>query len=71
VILFEFRSPHRVCRVPSFFLAKRMGALPGDCDDRDEPLAKHVIEEFMKETELCAREQVDCGYEEASGQFSR
>jgi len=25
----------------------------------DEPLAEHVIEEFMQETELCAREWVD------------
>src|SRR5882724_5542539 len=25
----------------------------------DEPLAKHVIKEFMKEAELCAREWVD------------
>src|SRR5882724_9732130 len=25
----------------------------------DEPLAEHVVEEFMKETELCARERVD------------
>ena len=25
----------------------------------DEPLAKHIVEEFMKETELCAREWVD------------
>jgi len=25
----------------------------------NEPLAKHIVEEFAKETELCAREQVD------------
>jgi len=25
----------------------------------DKPLAKHIVEEFTKETELCAREQVD------------
>jgi len=25
----------------------------------DEPLAKHVVEEFVKEIELCAREWVD------------
>jgi len=25
----------------------------------DEPLAEHVVEEFAKETELCAREWVD------------
>jgi len=25
----------------------------------DEPLSKHIIEEFTKQTKLCAREQVD------------
>jgi len=25
----------------------------------DEPLAKYIIKEFMKETKLCAREWVD------------
>src|SRR5467141_2999470 len=25
----------------------------------DEPFAKHIIEELAKETELCAREQID------------
>jgi len=25
----------------------------------DEPLSKHIVEEIMKENDLCAREQVD------------
>jgi len=44
VILLRFRMSTQSRRVPSFFYAKRTGALPGDWDDWLNP-AKHVIEE--------------------------
>jgi len=36
-------------------------------DDWDEPLAEHVVKEFMKETRALCQRAGRCGYEEVSG----
>jgi len=53
--LVEVSEVHTELQGAVLLLSKRMGALPGDCGRSDEPLAKHVIEEFMKERALCQR----------------
>ena len=40
-------------------LCKENGCATWQLRRSDEPLAEHVIEEFTKEPELCARERVD------------
>ena len=40
-------------------LSKEDGCTTWQLRRSEEPLAEHVIEEFAKETELCAREWVD------------
>src|SRR5882672_9510148 len=58
VSLLRFLKSTQSHRVPSFFLKTGLGHLLGT-GTSDEPFAKHVIEELLKEAELGAREWID------------
>jgi len=50
-------------------LSKEDRGPPGDCNGQMKPFASMSSREFMKETKLCAREQIDVAME-GSGHFS-
>src|SRR5882724_1839604 len=57
--LVEVSEVHTESQGAILLLGKEDGCTAWQLRGSDEPLAEHVIEEFMKETELCAIEWVD------------
>jgi len=57
--LVEVSKVHTESQGAILLLSKEDGCTAWQLRQSDEPLAEHVIEEFTKEAELCAREWVD------------